>query len=167
MARWGKVNFKQLQQLQKRMEKLEKVDFDKFCEKMAKQLAARLLSRVIKATPVGQYDDRVGGVLRRGWTAKSHREAELSAAFEGGSGLNKFAESITVKKSGFNYEIEIINPVEYASYVEYGHRTRNHKGWVEGRFMMTISANKLQEQSPKIIEKELKKFLGDVFNNGN
>lgn len=165
MARWGKVNFKQLQKLQKRMQKLEKVQFEKFCEDAAKELAARLLAKVIKRTPVGDYDDgTVGGTLRRGWTANSHREAELSSAFGGGSGAKKFADSMVVKKVGNNYEIEVINPVEYASYVEFGHRTRNHQGWVPGRFMMTISAQEVENLAPKLIEKKLMKLLGEAFN---
>ncbi len=165
MARWGKVNFKQLQKLQKRMQKLEKVQFEKFCEDAAKELAARLLAKVIKRTPVGDYDDgTVGGTLRRGWTANSRREAELSSAFGGGSGAKKFADSMVVKKVGNNYEIEVINPVEYASYVEFGHRTRNHQGWVPGRFMMTISAQEVENLAPKLIEKKLMKLLGEAFN---
>lgn len=165
MARWGKVDYRQLKRLQERMQKLEKIELEKFCEAMAKELAARMLAKVIKRTPVGQYDDgTVGGTLRRGWTSKSHREAELSATFGGGSGAKKFAESIIVTKKGNIYEIEIINPVDYASYVEFGRRTRNHKGWVPGRFMMTISADELQKDAPKIIEKKLVKLLGDAMN---
>lgn len=163
MARWGQVDFRQLQRLKKKMQKFQKADYDKFCEDMAKELAARLLARVIKRTPVGQYDDKVGGVLRRGWTAKSHREAELSSAFGGGSGAKKFADSMTVVKKGNVYEIEVINPVEYASYVEYGHRTRNHQGWVPGRFMMTMSVNEVEQLAPKLIEKKLMKLLGEAF----
>lgn len=165
MARWGKVNFKQLQKLQKRMEKLEKADFEKFCEEIAKELAARLLAKVIKRTPVGDYDDgTVGGTLRRGWTAGSHREAELSSTFGGGDGAKKFADSMVVKRFGPYYEIEVINPVEYASYVEYGHRTRNHQGWVPGRFMMTISAQEIENLAPNLIERKLVKLLGEAFN---
>lgn len=141
MARWGKVDYRQLQALQKRMQQLEKADLQKFCEEMAKEIAARLLRLVVKRTPVGQYDDgRVGGTLRRGWTTG------------------------TVEKNGYNYKIEVYNNVEYAIYVEFGHRTRGGKGWVPGRFMMTISANELQGKVHKIIEKKLIKLLGDAFN---
>lgn len=164
MARWGKVDFKQLERLQKRMQKLEKADFEKFSEEMAKELAARLLAKVIKRTPVGDYDDgTVGGTLRRGWTAASHKEAELASTFGGGSGAKKFADTMTVVKKGNVYEIEVINPVEYAAYVEYGHRTTNHQGWVPGRFMMTISANEVEQLAPKLIEKKLMKLLGEAF----
>lgn len=165
MARWGRVDFRQLQRLAKRMEKLERAGFEKFCEDAAKELAARLLARVIKRTPVGDYDEgTVGGTLRRGWITGSHREAELSATFGGGAGVKKFAESMTVTKKGNNYEIEVINPVEYASYVEYGHRTRNHQGWVPGRFMMTISADEVERLAPKLLERKLVKLLGEAFN---
>ena len=44
-------------------------------------------------------------------------------------------------------------------YVEYGHRTANHKGWVSGKFMLTISEEELKTISPRILEKKLKKYL--------
>lgn len=164
MARWGRINFQQLKNLQKRMEKLERAGFEKFCEDAAKELAARLLAKVIKRTPVGVYEEgKTGGTLRRGWTAKSHREAELTATFGGGNGAKSIADSLEVTKKGHVYEITVINPVNYASYVEFGHRTSNHKGWVKGRFMMTISADEVERQAPQILENKLKKLLGEAF----
>ena len=140
MAGRVKVNYRQLERLQRRINKFAQVDMEAFCEVMAKELAGRLLSKVIKRTPVGVYDDgRKGGTLRRGWTI-GH-----------------------IKKIGNKYEIEVINPTEYAAYVEYGHRTRNHQGWVNGRFMMTISADELEQQAPAIIERKLKAKLMEVF----
>lgn len=164
MARRGaRVDFRELKRMQKKMEKLGK-EYDKFCEAMAKELAARLLAKVIKRTPVGVYEDgTTGGTLRRGWTSDSQREAELSSAFDGGNSASKFAKGLNVTKNGSVYQIEIINPVEYSAYVEYGHRTRDHKGWVNGRFMMTISADELQQQAPAIIEKKLTKMLKEAF----
>ncbi|KXG78284.1 HK97 gp10 family phage protein [Thermotalea metallivorans] len=142
MARWGKVDFRQLQNLQKRLERFEKAEMDQFNEKMVKELAARMLARVIRRTPVGQYPSntgKVGGTLRREWTVGN------------------------VTKIGDVYEIEVFNPVYYAAYVEFGHRTANHQGWVPGRFMMTISEQELEREAPKIIEKALMKYLGEVF----
>lgn len=154
MARWGSTDFRQLKRLQKKMEKLQSGDFDKFCEEAAKELAARLLGKVIRRTPV---DD---GVLRRGWTVQTESQAQV-----GGNPKNvkAYAESLIVTKVGSTYEIEVINPVNYASYVEFGHRTANHAGWVNGRFMLTISEQELDAQAPKILEKKLMKFLGGVF----
>ena len=64
-----------------------------------------------------------------------------------------------IRKNGDRYEIEIINPMEYSSYVEFGHRTRDHRGWVKGRFMLTISEQELKAQAPELIQRKLYKFL--------
>ena len=166
MAKWGNFDFKKLKDLQTKLNKLQPSDIDLFCEQCAKELAARLLAKVIKRTPVGEYPAETGikgGTLRRGWTAESEREAQAAAAFGGGSGAKAYAESLKVQKVGREYHIEIVNPVNYATYVEYGHRTRDHKGWVSGRFMLTISEQELETQSAAILEKKLMKFLGGVI----
>lgn len=145
MAKWGTVDIRELKRLQKRLEQFEKVDMEKLQEQLVKELAARMLAKVIKRTPVGIYpasSGKVGGTLRRGWTIGQ------------------------VVKNGDFYEIEIVNPVNYSSYVEYGHRTRNYSGWVPGRFMMTISAQELEREAPKLIEKALEKKLMEVFRDG-
>lgn len=145
MARTGRFNCEDMRRLQRELERLQR-STDAFLEECAKELAARLLRKVIKRTPVGQYPEgsgKTGGTLRRGWTAAR--------------------DAITVHHSGNTYVIEITNPVEYASYVEYGHRTRNHHGWVPGRFMMTISEQEIQRSAPQILERKIKKFLGDVL----
>ena len=151
MAKMGNANFSQLEQFMKKAEaELSDDQLQLFIEACAKELAARLLAKVIKRTPVGQYPHRVGGTLRRGWTAEQQDVASYVA-------------SLNVTKTGNAYEIEIVNPVEYASYVEFGHRTRNHKGWVEGKFMLTISANEVQQAAPAILEKKLQRKLGEAF----
>ena len=120
-------------------------DEDAFLRSCAKELAARLLRKAIRRTPVGVYPSgsgKVGGTLRRGWTAE---------------------RDITVKQDGKNFIVEIVNPVEYASYVEYGHRTRGHTGWVEGQFMLTISEEEVRKGAPQILEKKLEKWLKGCF----
>ena len=127
---------------------------DQFLTSCAKELAARLLAKVIKRTPVGQYPEgsgKTGGTLRRGWTAGNSSNATA------------YANSLQVQKVGGDYVIEIINPVEYASYVEFGHRTRNHQGWVEGQFMLTISEEEIRKSAPAILEKKLKNYLKGCF----
>ena len=117
-----KADVKGLKALQKRLEKAaDAAGKDAFYEAAVKELAARLLALVKKRTPV------ISGTLRRGWTV-----GEL-------------------KKSESGYEIEVIDPIEYASYVEFGHRTRGGKGWVPGRFMMTVSASELEGMAPAIL----------------
>lgn len=162
MARWGNCDFRQLQRLQRKLERLEGMEIDKFCEDAAKELTARLLSKVIRRTPVGRYpgSSMNGGTLRRGWTAKTEAEAMSGSR----KGAKAYVNSVSVNKIGDVYEIEIINPVHYLPYVEYGHRTRSHKGWVKGTFMLTISESELESQAPKIIERKLTKYLGECFN---
>lgn len=163
MASWGKCDFKQLKDFQERLQKLEKNDFDAFCESCAKELAARLLAKVIQLTPKGEYPastGKKGGTLQRGWTAKTESEAMSG----GKSDAKGYVSAMPITKSGNVYQVEIINPVTYASYVEFGHRTRNHEGWVPGQFMLTISEEELQAQSPKILENKIKKYLEACFN---
>lgn len=169
MARMGSINIRELKKFQEQLNKLQ--DPNAFAEACAKELAARLLRLVVKRTPVGDYDrywtdtdgtrlvddkgkeivlhksNKRGGTLRRGWTGQNKSSA------------SNYANSLTVHHFDGVYVIEIINPVEYASFVEYGHRTANHKGWVKGHFMMTISEQELETIAPKVLESKIKKYF--------
>lgn len=162
MAGMGKFDCKGMKELQKELDKLQK-ETDALMEACAKELAARLLAKVIKRTPVGDYpksSGKKGGTLRRGWTAQnSGKDSEGSK----NNRAKQYAESLEVKHIGNMYMIDIINPVEYASYVEYGHRTVNHKGWVPGRFMLKISEQELRNIAPAVLESRIKKFLKGAF----
>ena len=151
-----KFDKKELEKLQKQLEELEKGKArDKFFEDCAKDLAARLLSLVVHKTPEGVYPNdssRKGGNLRRGWTGGKKMDAEA------------FAKSLEIEKSGKTYTITVENNVEYAPYVEYGHRTRGGKGFVPGKHMLETSEQELKALSPKILQDKLEKFLKGVFN---
>ena len=93
---------------------------------------------------------RTGGTLRKGWTVSQ------------------------VIKNGSTYSVEVINTVPYASYVEYGHRQtagrfsptlgkKLKKTWVNGRFMLTISENEINDNLNEILSKQLDKVLRKVF----
>ncbi|MEG2521256.1 MAG: HK97 gp10 family phage protein [Anaerovoracaceae bacterium] len=143
MANWGKCDFKQLKKLRDQLDRIDGNgrDKDDSMEACAKEIAARLLRKVIKRTPVGNYSDgRIGGTLKKGW-------------FVGG-----------VTKRGNVYEIKVMNPIYYASYVEFGHRTRNGKGWVPGQLFLTISEKEVETLAPKLIEKKMYEFLKESFN---
>ena len=138
MGRMGKFTASDLTRLQNQLNKIQAGNAEAFVESCAKELAVRLLKKVIKRTPVGDYSKssgKKGGTLRRGWTIGE------------------------IRKEGGIYKIDIINSTEYASYVEYGHRTANHKGWVQGHFMLTISEQEIQEIAPRILESKIKKYL--------
>lgn len=156
MANWGNCDFDQLLKLQDNFAKLTEEDWERFCESCLKEMAKRLLSLVIPRTPVGVYSKKSGkkgGTLRRGWTGGK----------SGGKG-QAYSQGLRVKKKGSIYEIEIINPVKYASYVEYGHRLPGGTGWVKGQFFLTVSERDLQLATPAIIEKKLQTLFKGVFN---
>lgn len=134
-----KVQFNGLKEFQKIIEDMEK-EKEQLMIDTIKELAARLLRKVIKRTPSDT------GNLRRNWTVSD------------------------VRKNGGNYEIEVSNSTEYASYVEFGHRQtpgrfvpaigkRLKKSWVKGKFMLTISEDELKRQAPAVIEKKITEWL--------
>lgn len=162
MAKLGKFSMGEMEKLQKQLSKIQKEQVQRFLEACAKELAARLLRKVIKRTPVGEYPNssgKKGGTLRRGWTSKTQEEAENGKK----ASAKEYADSLTINHIGDMIQIEIINPVEYASYVEYGHRTTNHRGWVRGQFMMTISEREIQDIAPKVLEQKIKHFFEECI----
>ena len=164
MGKIGKFDFSELTTMQKELERLDQ-DSDEFLQACARELAARLLRMVIRRTPVGVYPNgsgKTGGTLRRGWTAGSNTTAQ------------SYADSVDVKHSGTEYVVEITNPVEYASYVEYGHRQEPgrfvpaigkslKRSWVPGRFMLKISEQELKNIAPKVLENRLMKHLEECL----
>lgn len=154
MAKMGKMDKGDLRKLERAMKKLSGSEKDAFFQACAKELAARLLRLVIKDTPTGDYpkaSGKKGGTLKRGWTGEKRSSAI------------GYARSMPVKHDGGMYTVEIINPVEYAAYVEFGHRKSNGTGWVNGQFMLTLSEQKLRSIAPKVLEKKLYKFMEEVF----
>lgn len=144
MARMGNVEYSDLVELRNRLQRVD-LDLDTFCKAITKELAARLLGKVIKRTPTDT------GTLKRGWTAGQDRS------------IKNYLSALVVQKIGSTYTITIENPVKYGIYVEYGHRTRNGKRWVPGRFMLTISEEELRVQGPGIIRRKLDKHLREIF----
>lgn len=202
MAKMGKFSAADLKKLQKSLNKLQNEQVNAFVEACAKELAARLLAKVIKRTPVGDYSEyeevtakkdsknhkkgekylrrvksstgRLGGTLRRGWTSQTHEEAEKGSGTPDATMAAQYAQSLKINHTGNNLVIEIINPVEYASYVEYGHRQtpgryvpqigkRLKQGWVAGKFMLTISEQEVQDIAPNVLEAKITKFLKGVM----
>lgn len=166
MARMGNFRIDGLQELQRQLQQRDDL-IDAFCRECAAELAARLLRKVKKRTPVGDYSDtwelvddgenkflvesdRQGGELRRSWSCG------------------------TVHHYQGTYVVEVINSKAYASYVEFGHRqtpgryvpaidAKLKKSWVPGRFMLTISENEIKAAAPGILERKIQRFLGGCF----
>lgn len=129
MAKLGEFSFDDFKELGKSLAAMEKA-YPAFVLECVREIAGRLLAKTVARTPVDT------GELRRGWTI-----GEIQRAPDG------------------SYLIEIINPVEYSLYVEHGHRTADHKGWVEGRFMLTVSIKELEQELPAFLNRKFQGFI--------
>lgn len=142
MATRLKIDTSGLKAFEQQFKQLDAGAMQHFTEQMVKELAEIAFTKIIERTPVGVYpasSGKQGGTLRRNWSIGE------------------------VIKKGDLYEVEITNSTDYASYVEFGHRTVDHAGWVDGRFMMTISEKELEAQGPVIIDRRLTAFLKEAL----
>lgn len=85
-----------------------------------KKLAVESQRKVSSRTPVDS------GNLRRGWQIDN-------ATYGGGS-----------------FSFTLANNIEYAPFVENGHRTRGGGGWVEGQFFLKNTIVEIQGEFPTI-----------------
>lgn len=123
----SKFDFKNIEDFLKRLEQEGSyIIVKKVRESTVKGLAAELLDTVIALTP--RRPSSIGGTLQRGWTGGIDTSPQA------------YVERIPIKTDKYSCQLDIINPVNYAKYVEYGHRTRNN-GWVEGKFMLEKASN--------------------------
>lgn len=103
-------------------------DFKLFLNTFLLEMAQRVIAKTKPRTPVDT------GALRNSW----------------------MIGNIIVSKTELS--VEIVNPMEYASYVEYGAANRNGS-WRKGKFMLTISIDEIRQQLPRRFENEFNKFL--------
>ena len=139
-GKWG-VDTREWKKMQEKLERLSQDSNDDslacFLRNFIVEMAERVLARVKRKdrTPVGTPESTgipnyVGGTLRRNWQ------------------LGK------ILVEGKKISVEILNPTEYATEVEYGHRIMGgaghsiEVGWKDGRFMLTISVNEIRNQIP-------------------
>ena len=148
------ANYKQLAKFAKDIEKLNAAQKQEFLEACCKELAARLLQKVINNTKADT------GTLRRGWTVDTHEKAASGTKV----GVKEWCDNVSVRKQGNTYILDVTNPVDYAPYYEWGHRTSNGAGWVEGHFVLTIAETELNAVSDAILAKKLQKYMEGVFN---
>lgn len=144
MAKLGNFDFSEFKNMATGFQKaLDERVIERWIKEFLLEMAFRAERKIKKRTPVGVYPEgsgKTGGNLRRNWQVGS------------------------VARQGNAYVVEIFNNTEYASYVEYGHRTRNHEGWVEGRFMATISIQEIEREMPKFIERKQVELLEQILN---
>ncbi|MFR2023565.1 MAG: HK97 gp10 family phage protein [Clostridia bacterium] len=163
MARWGRCDYRELKKLDERLQQLSEVDMDRLCRDAAKKIAQILLNKVKKRTPVGVVPPY----------ATDEAKEEYWPGYRGGS-LRDAWTILPIEKHGEQYTVTIINNLEYASYVEYGHRQTPgcyvpalgktlKASWVKGRFMLTISEQEVKTLAPSILNDMLYDALKGVF----
>lgn len=120
-------------------DKLQKVDkaSDEIIKQAIIEIANRALRLIKNATPVDT------GFLKGDWFISN------------------------MKKSGNVWRIDISNLVEYAPYVEYGHRIVSRDGatigWHEGVFMMTISLKAVEKRVDQIVQRNLREYFAEAL----
>ncbi|MCD3211816.1 HK97 gp10 family phage protein [Clostridium botulinum C/D] len=135
MARLGSFDCSEFKDMAKSFQKaLDERVIERWIREFLLEMAFRAERKIKKRTPVDS------GHLRRNWQVGN------------------------VEKHRDSYVVEIFNNTEYASFVEYGHRTRTHNGWVEGRFMATISMQEIERKLPKFLERKQLELLNQILN---
>ena len=128
------VDTKDFERFQKDLQRLSsRQPMEKFYRDCTDELAERLLARLAKETPADT------GNLRRGW---------------------KKGPAVTLANG---CEKIIYNPVEYGTYVEYGHRTRGGRGWVPGKFFLTRSEDMIGQETEVVLSRKLRDYLRRCF----
>lgn len=72
-------------------------------------------------------------------------------------------------REGDTLHVWFVNPMHYATFVEYGHAKPYKSGaapgsadWVEGYFMMTVSLEIIQRKMPARFNKEFEAFIASL-----
>lgn len=126
------MNFDGMDNLKNQYIQVQK-QFHKFLEDFLFEQAMRALRKIKLRTPVDT------GALRNAWTIEDG-----------------------VIRKGNTLFVVIKNPLNYASFIEYGHTKQNRIGWVDGYFMATISIQEVQDAMPKRFDKAFNDFLSKL-----
>jgi hypothetical protein len=175
-------DFHEFEKFAQRFQKMAS-SLDEFCRDISQQLAAELLRKCIKRTPVGQSvtqtergKARTVQYRTKDGKKKFHtvKGKKYTFTLHHGGTLRRGWAASAVRKEGDTYVVEVSNSVLYAAYVEYGHRQepgrfvpaigkRLKKSWVPGKFMMTISTNEVQNGMEAKIEHALAKYMEQML----
>lgn len=131
MSRWGKVDYSQLLQFADGFKQLSKSGQNDILIEMINASANRFLQVAVDNSP----EDT--GQLKGAWSISK------------------------VYRQGDSYIAEIVNIAPYATFVNYGHRTRNG-GFVVGRHFVEYAAADLQRVSQSLLDEITAKKFREV-----
>lgn len=160
-----KKNFSRLKELKVNLEALNEHK-DLFMQQMANELATIFLAEVRKRTPVGKGTFEVVGKIKRG---KNKGKPKLKKISQGGLLRKSWYITKAIKHRDY-YIASIFNPMEYAAYVENGHRQkvgryvpilgkRLKANFVEGHHMMKLSAELVEQEGYAYVQQRFYDFL--------
>lgn len=160
-----KKNFSRLKELKVNLEALNEHK-DLFMQQMANELATIFLAEVRKRTPVGKGTFEVVGKIKRG---KNKGKPKLKKISQGGLLRESWYITKAIKHRDY-YIASIFNPMEYAAYVENGHRQkvgryvpilgkRLKANFVEGHHMMKLSAELVEQEGYAYVQQRFYEFL--------
>ncbi len=161
MAKWGSFQFDEVKRLATSFQKaLDERVIERFIQDFLLEMAMKALRKIKKRTLVGNYPKEV-----HFFTAEGKEVRFKVKDVKTGGQLQRNWKVGRVERRGNAYVVEIFNNTEYAPYVEYGHRTGHGlTKWVEGRFMMTISMQEIENELPKYLEKRQVQLLEQIMN---
>lgn len=107
--------------------------FPEFISDCLRRLAQRLYVNVLNRTPVDT------GLLRKSWKVGA------------------------VVKVGSSYAVTIYNIQPYASFVEFGHRTKGGGSFVRGRFFLTLTEKEIERMIPQFLDEYVRRFLNSYM----
>ncbi len=152
MGKNYKFDYSQFQNYVKDFGNVQK-EFETFLKTFLLQQAQRVVRSTKLRTPVDT------GTLRNSWCIGNETKAiryNKNGKVTGTDYQSAFANKATiddVQLVGDTLQVTISNPMEYASYIEYGQRS------YLGRYMLTISMDEISAAMAGRFEKEFKNFL--------
>ena len=164
-----KKNFSALKKFEADLKALEQ-NKDIFMRQMAKELARIFEAKVRKRTPVSEGIFIVVGKYKRG----KKKGMPILEKETGGGKLRAAWHTTDIIKHRNYYLTSVLNNMEYASYVENGHRQRVgryvpvlgktlKKNFVEGQHMMKLSAELIEKEGAEYLQNQFYEFLRRHF----
>lgn len=148
-----KIDTKHLDAFADKLKRASQETQEKVTTKALKNIAAEVLRRAVKQTP------RDTSNLARRWTdhiTPVDQKAKVVSQ-------KSWIADEPVTQSGRTYKLTVSNSALYVPYVEYGHRTRDHKDWIPGKFMLTRAVEDVNKMKDQMILEVVNKYFGELL----
>lgn len=177
MAKSG-VDYEQLQKMQQAFEAIVgEAESGIVYDEALKDVGRRHLARCVQNTPFGKYkphaqtgEIKLGGTLRKGWVVNTHSQAAAAPGTPSSAEISAKVSGTPVKVNGSMRTMTFFNRVNYALFVDLGHRQtpgrfvgaigkRLKKAWIPAQNFIRNSENGTASEMPRIIERHMRKAL--------